>query len=145
MAIPGRDEQTRASISAYEAVTRGVVVRVSPAYNAEQSDAARGRYAFAYTVDIENRSVLTVQLLTRHWIITDGNGRVEEIKGDGVVGHQPTLRPGEGFRYTSGCPLTTPSGGMEGAFGMVTEGGEAFDARVPPFSLHSPDAARRPS
>jgi ApaG protein len=145
MAVPGGDRNDDASISAYEAVTRGIVVRVSPAFNAEQSDPAKGRYVFAYTVDIENRGVLPVQLRTRHWIITDGHGKVEEIRGEGVVGHQPTLRPGEGFRYTSGCPLTTPTGGMEGAFGMVTEGGEAFDARVPRFSLHSPDAARRPN
>jgi len=145
MAPSDPEPKAATSISAYEAVTRGVVVRVSPNYVAEQSDPAKNRYVFAYTVDIENRGVLTVQLLTRHWIVTDGHGRAEEIKGDGVVGHQPTLRPGEGFRYTSGCPLTTPTGSMRGDFGMTVQGGETFNARIPQFSLHSPDAARRPN
>ncbi len=139
------DQPKSASIASYEATTRGVVIRVSPNYVAEQSDPAKNRYVFAYTVDIENRGVLPVQLLSRHWIITDGHGKVEEIRGEGVVGHQPTLRPGEGFRYTSGCPLTTPTGSMRGDFQMTVNGGETFDARIPHFSLHGPEAARRPN
>lgn len=139
------DQPKSASIASYEAITRGVVVQVSPNYVAEQSDPAKNRYVFAYTVDIENRGVLPVQLLSRHWIVTDGHGKVEEIRGEGVVGHQPTLRPGEGFRYTSGCPLTTPTGSMRGDFQMTVNGAETFDARIPHFSLHSPDVARRPN
>src|SRR5450631_49050 len=97
---------------AYEATTRGVRVRVTPAFLPDQSDPTRGRYAWAYTVEIENQSPATVQLLTRHWIITDALNRVEEVAGPGVVGEQPILQPREAFRYTSGCPLTTPSGAM---------------------------------
>ena len=129
--------------SPYEAVTRGLVVRVSPKFLPDQSDPDQGRFTWAYTVEMENRGTETVQLLARHWIITDARNHVEEVKGPGVVGELPVLGPGEAFRYTSGCPLSTPSGSMHGTYQMVTGGGEVFDAEVPAFSLHMPDAVRR--
>ena len=128
--------------NAYEAVTRGILVRVSPAYLPDQSDPDAGRYVWAYTVEIENRGPTSVQLLSRHWIITDGANRVEEVIGPGVVGEQPVLRPGEAFRYTSGCPLKTPSGVMHGTYRMEDGDGEFFDATIPAFSLHLPEATR---
>lgn len=129
----------------YEAVTRGIAVRVSPTFLPNQSDPARGQFAWAYTVEIANRGAETVQLLARHWVITDGRGRVEIVDGPGVVGEQPTLKAGEAFRYTSGCPLTTPSGDMHGVYRMITASGDTFEAEIPAFSLHLPDAARRPN
>jgi ApaG protein len=128
---------------AYEARTRDILVRVTPAYLAAQSDPAENQFSWAYTVEIENHGGETVQLVSRHWIITDANNRVEHIKGPGVVGEQPVLKPREAFRYTSGCPLTTPSGGMRGTYQMVTDTGEVFDAEIPEFSLHLPDATKR--
>ena len=139
MAIPSRG----APRSVYEAKTRDVLVRVTPIYVPEQSDPDRARFTWTYTVEIENHGPETLQLVSRHWIITDGLNRTEEVKGPGVVGEQPTLKPREAFRYTSGCPLTTPSGAMRGAYQMMTEGGETFDAAIPEFSLHMPDATRR--
>lgn len=127
----------------YEAETRGVLVRVDPAYLPEQSNPEAGQYAWSYTVDIVNCGTRTFQLLSRHWIITDAANRVEEVIGPGVVGEQPVLRPGESFRYTSGCPLKTSSGVMRGTYRIEEEGGELFDAVIPPFSLHLPDALRR--
>ncbi|MHB8531049.1 MAG: Co2+/Mg2+ efflux protein ApaG [Caulobacteraceae bacterium] len=127
----------------YEAATGGIVVRVRPQFLPEQSDPERSRYAWAYTIEIENRGRDTVQLLSRHWVITDATNHVEEVRGPGVVGEQPVLKPGEAFRYTSGCPLTTPSGAMRGSYQMVTSTGEAFEAAIPEFSLHLPDARRR--
>jgi ApaG protein len=132
-----------ATSDAYAAVTRGVRVVVTPRYLPEESDPGQGRFFWAYTVRIENNGEETVQLLARHWIITDGLNRVEEVRGPGVVGQQPTLRRGERFEYTSGCPLSTPSGAMRGAYRMRTEAGEAFEARIPEFSLHRPEAALR--
>ncbi len=126
-----------------EATTRGIVVRVKPIYLPGQSDPARSQYTWAYTVEIENHGAETAQLVARHWIITDGMGRVEEVKGPGVVGEQPVLKVGEGFQYTSGCPLTTPFGEMRGTYRMVTAGGEAFDVEIPAFALQGPGAARR--
>ncbi len=128
---------------AYEATTRGVRVRVTPAYLPDQSSPDEGRYVWAYTVEIENRGAETVRLVSRHWVITDAMNRMEEVRGPGVVGEQPTLAPGESFRYTSGCPLPTPSGAMGGAYQMVTASGEGFDAEIPEFSLHLPEATRR--
>jgi ApaG protein len=128
---------------AYVATTRGVRVVVAPRYLPEQSDAARGRFVWAYVVRIENTGEETVRLVSRHWIITDAHNRVEEVRGPGVVGETPTLKPGESFEYTSGCPLGTASGAMHGAYQMVTAAGEAFEAMIPPFSLHLPDAPRR--
>ena len=139
MAIPGRTPPPEV----YEETTRGIVVRVSPAYLPEQSDPSSAQFTWSYTVEIENQGDEAVQLVSRHWIITDGRGLVEEVKGPGVVGVQPTLGPSEAFRYTSGCPLTTSSGGMHGAYQMITAGGEVFEAHIPAFSLHLPDATRR--
>ena len=117
------------------AVTRGVKVHVQPEFDEENSLPEQGRWFFRYTVTIENESEEPVQLLTRHWIITDGDGRKEEVRGPGVVGHQPRLDPGQAFRYTSGCPLTTSFGLMQGTFQMVTDSGESFDAEIAPFEL----------
>ena len=121
-----------------EATTRGVRVHVRSEYAADRSQPSRNEWFFLYTVTIANEGPEPVQLLTRHWVITDGAGHVEEVKGPGVVGKQPTLAPGESFEYTSGCPLSTPFGIMEGTYQMITEGGERFDARVAPFTLSEP-------
>jgi ApaG protein len=121
-----------------EAVTRGVRVQVASAYAPERSQPTSNQWFFLYTVTISNESADTVQLLTRHWIITDGAGQVQEVRGPGVVGKQPTLKPGESFEYTSGCPLSTPFGVMEGTYQMVTANGERFDARIAPFTLSEP-------
>ena len=121
-----------------EAITRGVRVVVRSEYAPERSQPSRNQWFFLYTVTISNEGAERVQLLTRHWIITDGAGQVDEVRGPGVVGKQPTLAPGESFEYTSGCPLTTPFGIMEGSYQMVTERGEAFDAKIAPFTLSEP-------
>lgn len=122
-----------------DTVTRGVRIIVRPRYVAEQSDPATDQYLFAYHITIRNEGDETVQLLSRHWVITDGEGKVEEVRGPGVVGYQPILKPGEDFQYTSGCPLTTPIGTMHGEFQMVVQSsGEAFDARIEPFRLAVP-------
>jgi len=121
-----------------EAVTRGVRVQVLSEYAPERSDPGRNQWFFLYTITITNDGGETVQLLTRHWIITDAENKVEEVRGPGVVGKQPILKPGESFEYTSGCPLTTPFGLMEGTYQMVTEGGERFDAKIAPFTLSEP-------
>jgi ApaG protein len=127
----------------YEARTRDILVRVAPAYMAEQSQPEEGQWLWSYVVEIENHGTETVTLMSRHWIITDARNRVEEVKGPGVVGEQPVLGPREAFRYNSGCPLTTPSGSMRGTYQMVTAAGEAFDVEIPAFSLHLPGALRR--
>lgn len=130
----------------YSKTTRGIRVTVEPAFLEEQSSPAEGRYFWAYRVRIENGGAETVQLLRRHWRITDALGRLQEVRGDGVVGEQPVLGPGEAFEYTSGCPLTTPSGIMAGAYAMETPDGRAFDAEIPAFSLDSPyQPAGRPN
>ena len=121
-----------------EAVTRGVRVHVTARYSPQHSDPTQKQWFFLYTVEITNDGIDTAQLLSRHWIITDANERVEEVRGQGVVGKQPVLRPGESFRYTSGCPLSTPFGSMRGTYHMVTQGGEAFDAEIAPFALTEP-------
>lgn len=126
----------------YEAETRGVRVRVAPSFLPDHSDPDEQRFVWAYTVEIENAGRETIQLVDRRWIITDAHGRVEEVKGPGVVGEQPTLRPGESFHYTSGCPLPTDSGAMVGHYGLVTDAGERFEAAIPAFSLHLPGAER---
>ncbi len=127
----------------YDALTRNIRVRVAPAYLDDQSDPEDGRYVWAYTVTIENEGEETVQLKSRHWKITDEAGRLEEVRGPGVVGETPTLAPGQSFRYTSGCPLPTPSGIMVGTYQMLSETGETFDVVIPAFSLDSPHAKRR--
>lgn len=121
-----------------DAVTRGVKVHVESEYSPERSQPAQNQWFFLYTITITNQGDETVQLLTRHWIITDGTGKVEEVRGPGVVGKQPTLGPGESFTYTSGCPLETPFGVMEGSYQMVTADGEHFDAKIAPFTLSEP-------
>ncbi len=123
----------------YTTVTRGVRVTIRPFFLADQSDAEAGRFVWAYKVQIENLSPATVQLLKRSWIITDALGREMRVHGEGVVGEQPILEPGESFDYTSGTPLPTPSGFMRGTYHMIVTGtGEEFDAAVPAFSLDSP-------
>ena len=118
-------------------------VSVNPVYLENQSEPERGHYVWAYQVTIANEGGETVQLLTRHWKITDGNGQLHEVQGPGVVGEQPVLKPGEQFEYTSGTPLTTPSGIMAGTYQMQSASGEMFDAVVPAFSLDSPHEARQ--
>jgi ApaG protein len=127
----------------YEAVTDGIRVRVTPQYLEEESDPDEGRYFWAYTIEIVNEGERTVRLQRRHWHITDANGRLEEVEGPGVVGETPVLEPGTSFRYTSGCPLTTPSGIMAGTYQMTTEAGERFDVAIPAFSLDSPHSVAR--
>ena len=130
------------SSSSYQATTRGIRVTVLPQYLATESDPDEQRYLWAYTISIENEGLETVQLRSRVWKITDETGHVEEVRGPGVVGQTPTLKPGEQFRYTSGCPLQTPSGIMVGSFQMTSEDGELFDVAVPAFSLDSPEGRR---
>jgi ApaG protein len=126
----------------YTALTRGIRVNVLPQYLPDESDPDEGRYFWAYTIDIENEGHETVRLRSRIWKITDETGKVEEVRGPGVIGQTPILKPGEQFRYTSGCPLNTPSGIMVGSFQMTTEDGDMFDVAVPAFSLDSPDRRR---
>jgi ApaG protein len=126
----------------YSAVSNSIRVTVQPKFMPEQSQPDQGRYFWAYTIEIANGGELTVQLTHRHWKITDEDGRREEVRGQGVVGEQPTLKPGQSFRYTSGCPLKTPSGVMVGAYRMIDENGNVFDVDIPAFSLDSPYAKR---
>ena len=128
---------------AYVETTRGIRVSVIPNYLEHQSDPEDGRFVWAYTVRIDNGSQETVQLRTRHWRIIDAEGVTEEVEGEGVVGEQPVIRPGEGFEYTSGAPLPTPSGLMVGSYGMETAGGENFNVAIPAFSLDSPYEIRQ--
>ena len=121
-----------------EAVTRGVRVRVKSTFDADRSRPSQSQWFFLYTITIANEGHEIVQLLTRHWIITDETGRIEEVRGPGVVGKQPILKPGESFTYTSGCPLNTPFGVMQGTYQMVTDAGEHFDATIAPFTLSEP-------
>jgi len=120
------------------AITNGIRVTVSSNYIPAQSAPKARRYVFAYTVRIANEGTESAQLKSRHWIITDGNGKVEQVRGPGVVGEQPMLRPGEHFEYTSGCVLETPRGSMEGTYQMVRSDGSEFDATIAPFSLMLP-------
>ena len=115
-----------------------IKVEPSPQFLADQSDPESGRYLFAYTITIVNVGDIPAQLVSRHWIITDGNGEVQEVRGLGVIGKQPLLRPGESFRYTSGTSLTTPIGTMKGTYQMVAEDGTHFDAEIPEFVLAAP-------
>jgi ApaG protein len=126
----------------YSAVTREIRVQVEPVYLDDQSEPENAQYVWAYRVQIENEGTETVQLLTRYWHITDGMGRVQEVRGAGVVGEQPVLSPGESYEYTSGTPLPTPSGIMKGSYQMSTPSGEKFDIEVPAFSLDCPHEAR---
>lgn len=126
----------------YAATTRGVTVRVNPSFLPDQSDPAGGRWVWSYHIRLENDGDEPVQLISRHWIITDARGRVDQVKGDGVVGEQPVIEPGRSFDYVSGCPLPTASGTMRGTYAMRS-GGERFDIAIPPFSLDSPHGRGR--
>jgi len=123
-----------------DATTRGVRVQVRSTYLPERSSPADSHYFFTYRVRISNGGEEAVQLVSRHWVIADADGRVEEVRGPGVVGEQPVLEPGEAFEYTSFCPLPTPIGSMHGTYQMVTAGGSAFDAEIAAFSLAVPTA-----
>ena len=122
----------------FEATTHQIRVKVIPAYVQDQSDPVANRYFFSYTVEIENLGAKSVQLVSRHWIITDGLGQVEEVTGPGVVGQQPTLQPGEKFQYSSFCPLTTPTGTMQGSYQMVDGNGQQLEVQIPEFLLVEP-------
>lgn len=127
----------------YSTTTRSITVTVEPTYLDDQSEPGQGHFVWAYRVRIENRGSDTVQLLNRYWQITDAAGRVQEVRGAGVVGEQPVLDPGESFEYTSGAPLATPSGFMQGRYEMETRRGERFEVDIPAFSLDSPHAPRQ--
>ena len=124
----------------YQKKTRAIQITVKPFYLDEQSEPDDSQYVFAYHIRIENNGKDVVQLLNRYWQITDGLGRIQEVRGPGVVGEQPVLRPGEAFEYTSGCPLNTSTGIMVGTYEMETLDGERFDVDIPAFSLDAPDA-----
>jgi len=127
--IPSTDSET---------VTNGLRVTVTSEYLPEESTPSIQRYVFIYTVRIANEGTEVVQLRTRHWVITHGDGAVEEVRGPGVVGEEPRLPPGHGFQYTSGCVLRTPRGTMHGSYQMETEGGAMFDAEIASFALEMP-------
>ncbi|CAA7613118.1 Protein ApaG [Candidatus Terasakiella magnetica] len=122
----------------YSQTTRDIIVTVKPFYLDDQSSPTDNHYVWAYRVRIENKSSVTVQLMNRHWVITDAIGRVQDVKGPGVVGEQPVLKPGDAYEYTSGTPLPTASGIMVGTYEMEAEGGEIFTIQIPAFSLDSP-------
>ena len=127
----------------YELEPRRIRVAVRPSYLDDQSDPEDDRYVWSYTVTIENRSPEPVQLLSRYWSIVDGQGRIQEVRGAGVVGAQPVIGPGESFQYTSGCPLETASGTMSGRYQMMSASGESFEAEIPAFLLESPYERRQ--
>ena len=122
------------------AITDGIEVSVRSAFRPDRSTPAQGRYLFTYTVTVRNGGEAAAQLLSRHWIITDARGEREEVRGDGVVGRQPRLAPGESFEYTSFCVLRTPLGQMRGSYTMLREDGRTFEAEIAPFSLAVPSA-----
>ena len=123
----------------YRAITRGIAVSVEPAYLEANSSPGSSQYFWAYRVTIENQGLETVQLRSRHWMITNARGELNEVKGPGVVGEQPILKPGESYQYTSGAPLNTPWGLMGGSYQMESESGERFDIEIPTFSLDRPN------
>ncbi|URD61603.1 Co2+/Mg2+ efflux protein ApaG [Sphingomonas sp. KRR8] len=122
----------------YEATTRDITVRVAVSYLAEQSAPENGRWFWSYHIRLENGGGKSVQLLSRHWRILDGRAALHEVRGEGVVGEMPLIAPGASFDYVSGCPLSTPTGSMEGSFRLVDEDGEAFDVAIPRFPLTAP-------
>ena len=122
----------------YAAETRGVIVRVSVSFLPEQSEPDRGRWFWAYHIRIENAGAMAVQLLTRHWVITDGRGARHSVEGEGVIGEHPLIAPGDSFDYVSGCPLSTPSGAMLGSYHMMGDDGAGFDVEIPRFALLAP-------
>src|ERR1700751_4994740 len=121
-----------------DATPHQIRIEVETAYLDEQSDPKERRYVFSYTITIRNEGSVSARLLKRHWVITDANGKVQEVRGDGVVGEQPHLKPGQGFRYSSGAVLETPVGAMHGSYQMVADDGERFDAPIAPFTLAIP-------
>ncbi len=127
-------------MSSSETVTRGLRVRVEARFSPNHSAPKKREWFFLYTIQIKNEASGTVQLLNRHWVITDAHGHVEEVRGPGVVGKQPVLKSGESFEYTSGCPLKTPFGSMRGSYEMVSEAGDRFDAAIAPFALRENEA-----
>ena len=126
----------------YERITRGIKIIVRPQFLENQSKPGEGHFVWAYTINVENHGRETVTLRTRYWKITDAHGKVHEVRGAGVVGEEPTLKPGDSFQYTSGCPLKTPSGFMVGAYQMQNQAGEMFNVDIPAFSLDSPHDKR---
>lgn len=126
----------------YEAVTSDIRVKVTPVYVEERSSPESGDYFWAYTVEVSNEGHVAVQLVSRQWLIIDGRGKREVVRGPGVVGQTPVIAPGQSFTYTSGCPLGTPSGIMSGSYQMRRTDGAMLDIAIPAFSLDSPDAAR---
>jgi ApaG protein len=128
-------EQAPSPITESEAVSDGVRVSVKAQYSAQHSNPAQSRWFFLYQIQIRNEAEQTVQLTDRHWIITDGQGKVEEVQGEGVVGEKPVIEPGQVFQYTSGCPLETPMGHMRGTYRMVWADGSVFDAVIAEFEL----------
>jgi len=137
---PPRLPRTAAQSPTYVAETSGVTVRVRPGFMAEESSRTMGRFVWSYTVEIENRSAQEIQLISRRWVITDGLNRTETVRGQGVAGEQPSLKPGEAYRYASACPLETSSGLMSGAYQMLSAEGELFEVEIPTFSLDLPKA-----
>src|SRR5438034_1489431 len=127
---------------AYRSVTRQIEVRAAPRFLSDRSSPENGYFFWAYTITLTNLGRETVQLKTRHWRITDANGRLQEVRGAGVVGETPVLKPGQNYEYTSGVPLPTPSGFMTGTYRMVTTAGEPFDIEIPAFSLDTPQRER---
>jgi len=125
-------------VDSSEAITRNIRILVQTQYMPERSTPPKRQWFFAYKIRIENEGPETIQLLARHWVITDATGKVEEVNGEGVVGEQPIIEPGKAFEYSSGCPLTTPFGSMHGEYQMITQLGEEFDVRIPPFVLRVP-------
>jgi ApaG protein len=126
----------------YAETTDGVTVRVSVSYLPEQSAPTEGQWFWAYHIRIENGSDRAVQLLNRHWMIADGRGERHEVRGEGVVGDQPLIAPGDSYDYVSGCPLRTPSGSMQGSYGMIDATGALFEIAIPRFPLMAPATAR---
>jgi ApaG protein len=128
-------------MSTSEATTKNIKVQVKSQYDPRRSNPNQNEWFFLYTVRITNEGSDTVQLMSRHWVITDGMGKVQEVRGPGVVGNQPVLAPGESFEYTSGCPLTVPFGSMQGTYQMVNDRQEQFDIEIAPFVLMEPQTA----
>lgn len=122
----------------YAATTRDITVRVAVSFLPEQSDPANNRWFWAYHIRLQNNGPLAVQLMTRRWIITDGRGSGHQVEGDGVIGEQPVIAPGDAYDYVSGCPLDTPTGSMRGSYRMVGEDGSSFDVAIPRFALAAP-------
>ncbi|MEN9873874.1 MAG: hypothetical protein RL186_771 [Pseudomonadota bacterium] len=134
----GQEAGATCGLNAYEALTHGIRVSVTPEFVGADPDAAPARFVWAYHVTIENLSDITVQLTARAWHIVDGLGRTQSVNGPGVVGEQPILKQGDSFTYSSSCPLPTPSGLMSGHYLMRTESGTQIQVQIPPFSLDSP-------